>query len=74
MNKTNLKKFEFKKFNFDIEMVRKQHLFLDHLIVRVDIFKPIKCQCSPHTETSQLIYCKNQLTGFYMRATLALNG
>ena len=24
-------------------------------------------------ETSQLICCANQLTGFYMRATLALN-
>ena len=32
------------------------------------------CQCYPHIETSQLIYCANQLTGFYMRATLALNG
>ena len=28
----------------------------------------------PHIETSQLICCANQLTGFYMRATLALNG
>ena len=36
--------------------------------------KPIKCQCCPHIETSQLIYCANQLTGFYMRATLALDG
>ena len=35
---------------------------------------PIKCQCCPHMETSQLICCANQLTGFYMRATLALNG
>ena len=25
-------------------------------------------------ETSQLIFTANQLTGFYMRATLALNG
>ena len=30
-------------------------------------------QCCPHTETSQLIFCANQLTGFYMRATLAFN-
>ena len=37
-------------------------------------FKHIKCQCCPHIETSQLICCANQLTGFYMRATLALNG
>ena len=28
---------------------------------------PIKCQCRPHIETSQL-------NGFYMRATLAFNG
>ena len=30
---------------------------------------PIKCQCCPHIETTA-----NQLTGFYIRATLALNG
>ena len=35
---------------------------------------PIKWQCCPHVETSQLIFCVNQLTGFYMRATLELNG
>ena len=34
----------------------------------------IKCQCCPHIETSQLICTANQLTGFYMRATQALNG
>ena len=38
------------------------------------MFKPIKCQCCPHIETSQLIYKANQLTGFYMKATLAFNG
>ena len=27
-----------------------------------------------HTETSQFIYCANQLAGSYMRVTLALNG
>ena len=35
---------------------------------------PSKCQWCPHIETSQLIFCANQLTDFYMRATLALNG
>ena len=30
---------------------------------------PIKFQCCPHIETSQLIFCANQLTGFCMRAT-----
>ena len=34
----------------------------------------MKCQCCRHIETSQLICTANQLTGFYMRATLALNG
>ena len=33
----------------------------------------IKCQFCPHIETIQLFCCANQLTGFYMRATLALN-
>ena len=28
----------------------------------------------PHIETSQLICTANQLTGFYLRATLVLNG
>ena len=36
--------------------------------------QPIKCQCCPHIETSELICCANQFTGFYIRATLALNG
>ena len=36
--------------------------------------QPIKCQCCPHTETSQMICRANQLTGFYMGATLAFNG
>ena len=35
---------------------------------------PIKCQCCPHIETSQLICYLNQLTSFYMTATLAFNG
>ena len=30
-------------------------------------------QYCPHIETNQLICCVNQLTGFYMRATLAFN-
>ena len=36
--------------------------------------EPIKCQCCPHIETSQLICCAHQLTGFYMRETLTFNG
>ena len=41
-----------------------------HLFVTV--IKPIKCQCCPRIETSQLICTASQLTGLYMRATLAL--
>ena len=37
------------------------------------VLKPIKCQCSPDIETSQLICTANQLTGFYMGATLAFD-
>ena len=36
--------------------------------------KLVKCQSCTHTETSQLIYKANQLTGFYMKITLAFNG
>ena len=35
---------------------------------------PIKCQCWLLIETSKLICFANQVTGFYMRVTLALNG
>ena len=34
----------------------------------------VKCQCCPHIKTSQLVCYANQLTGFYMRTTLAFNG
>ena len=33
---------------------------------------PEQCQCSHHIETSQLICRANQLTGFYMMETLAV--
>ena len=36
---------------------------------------PINCQCCPHTEISQSVYCANYLTGFHMKATpLTING
>ena len=35
---------------------------------------PIKCQCCPDIETSQLICTANQLTDFHMKAIQALNG
>ena len=38
------------------------------------MYLTIMCQCCPHIETSQLICTGNQLTSFYMRTTLALNG
>ena len=34
---------------------------------------PTKCQNYPHIETSQLVCTVNQLSGFYMRVTLAFN-
>ena len=37
-------------------------------------YEAVKYQCCPHIETIQLICCANQLTGFYMGATLAFNG
>ena len=39
-----------------------------------DAFYFTSTQCCPHIKTSQLICCANQLTGFYMKATLAFNG
>ena len=35
---------------------------------------PFNNQCFHHIETNQLICTANQLTGFYMRATLPFNG
>ena len=59
-------------FNFWGAKIRSQIFYLH--IVKFGRVLPIKCQCCPHIETSQLICWANQLTGFYMRATLALNG
>ena len=44
------------------------------VIVEFPRLKPITFQCCPDMETSQLICTANQLTGFYVGATLALNG
>ena len=49
-------------YEIDLEDVIFELLFLS---------KP--CQCYPLIETSQLICIANQLTGFYMTATLALH-
>ena len=35
---------------------------------------PFYCQCCLHIETNQLLCCANQLTGFYRKATVAING
>ena len=57
-----------------------QNLFFLKIILGVmevnlpKVAQPIKCQCHPHLETSQLICCANQLTCFYTRETLAFNG
>ena len=36
--------------------------------------EPINCPCRPHIETNRLVYTANQFAGFYMRATLEING
>ena len=43
-------------------------------LLRLMQVQPIRCKCCPRIETSQLICCANQLTGFYMKKTMALNG
>ena len=43
-------------------------------ILHIYTTEPINCQCCPHIETSQLICSANQLAGFCMRTTLAING
>ena len=50
------------------------HLHLQILTEFERSNEPIKCHCCADIETSQLICYANQLTRFYMRATLALNG
>ena len=42
---------------------------MNHLLLKVN---PFNGQCSSHIETSQLICRANQLTGFYVRGTLAV--
>ena len=44
------------------------------MYIPAHLYLPIKCQCCPDIETSQLICTENQLTGSYIRTTLALNG
>ena len=60
-------------------MTLQVRLFLSPIIEQ-ELFQVVpscrtkyKCQCCPYIETSQLICTANQLTGFYMRATLARN-
>ena len=55
--------------------VVKSHPTFHHFEVSLKCpVRPIKRQCCPHIETSQLICTANHLTGFYMSATLAFNG
>ena len=42
-------------------------------IKKMFLFNPLSASAAL-IETSQLIYCANQLSGFYMGAALALNG
>ena len=41
---------------------------------KVAVIKPIKCQCCPHIETSQLICYAKSIDCICMRAILAFNG
>ena len=64
-------------FSLPIDWLSHLHKIYDQQVFQVCIqlyYEPIKCHCCPHIETSQLICSANQLTRFYMRATLALNG
>ena len=38
------------------------------------MLNPLNASVCPHIETSQLVCTTNQLTGCYMKATLAFNG
>ena len=53
---------------------KRENKFLHKLKRNRSVDQPIKCQCYPHIETSQLIYKGNRLTGFCSRTTLAFNG
>ena len=74
-----LRKFTKKQYSFDRGPLKMKgrinciFLFMTKKLQRKFILKPIKYQCCPHIETSQLICCANQLTGFYIRAPMALN-
>ena len=47
---------------------------LNLILFSSSILTRLKCQYSPHIETSQLICCANQLNGFFTKAPLALDG
>ena len=55
-------------------IVKQQISVLRHSCFSVKNFPSlIKCQSYHHKETSQLICFANQLTGFFMMATVGLN-
>ena len=58
------------RFQLQFESLTVEMSF-DNLI---NYIKPLSASVALIIETSQLICWANQLTGFYMRATLALNG
>ena len=58
------------KTNLRIQV--RDHLQISRLMFSE--FNPLNAKCCPHIETSQLICKANQLTRFYVRATLVFNG
>ena len=62
----------FKPFGIKAQKVQEQRT-KNIISVRNHVL-PIKCQCCAHIETSQLICCANQFTGFYTRANWHLMG
>ena len=62
-------KFSIKDLFSKCDHICKELLIWSHLLK-----KSFKFHCCHHIESSQLIWCANQLTGFYTRATLEFNG
>ena len=66
------------KFSVNFNLIRYRFSVFDNLKWRVlgalNKNEQFKWQCCPHLETSQLICCANQLTGFYVRVTMEFNG
>ena len=61
----------FSKWKKSLKVINKHHILIDKQL-QCTYFPIPYDQCSSHKETSQLICCGNQLTGFYMRGILVV--